>query len=89
MVELFGGDPLAFDRAAALLNDPRQHTAGAEDVTARGSERVLQNFITQVAFEVWVHSPFESIQLKSHFKKKRKEKKKETEPRLPQNSTGV
>lgn len=67
MVELFGGDPLTFDRAAALLDDPGQHAAGAEDVTARGSERILQNFITQVAFEVWVHSPLETIQLKSHF----------------------
>lgn len=66
VVQLFGGDPLAFDRAAALLNDPRQYTASAEDVTARGCERIFQNFITQVAFEVWVHSPFETIQLKSH-----------------------
>lgn len=67
MVELFGGDPLAFDGAAALLDDPRQHAAGAEDVTARGSERVLQNFIAQVAFEVRVHGTIKTIQLESHF----------------------
>ncbi|TRY69792.1 hypothetical protein DNTS_000582 [Danionella cerebrum] len=35
VVELFGGDPLAFHWAAALLDDPRQDAAGAEDVTAR------------------------------------------------------
>ncbi len=76
MVELFGGDPLTFDRAAALLDDPRQHAGGAEDVTARGSERILQNFITQVAFEVWVHSPLETIQLKAHFLNKKMENPK-------------
>lgn len=66
MVQLFGGDPLTFDRAAALLDDPGQHAAGAEDVTARSRQRVLQDFIAQVAFEIRVHSPLEAVQLESH-----------------------
>lgn len=66
VVQLFSGDPLTFDGAAALLDDPRQHAAGAEDVTARSSERVLQDFITQVAFEIRVHGPLEAVQLESH-----------------------
>lgn len=66
MVELFGGDPLAFDGAAALLDDPRQNAAGTEDVAARGSQRVFQNFIAQVAFQIRVDCSTEAVQLESH-----------------------
>lgn len=66
VVQLLGGDPLALDGAAALLNDPRQHAGSAEDVTARSRQRILQNFVTQVAFKIWVHGTLEAIQLKSH-----------------------
>lgn len=66
VVQLLGGDPLTFNGAAALLDDPGQHAAGAEDVTARSRQRVFQDFITQVTFEIWVHSPLEAVQLESH-----------------------
>lgn len=66
VVQLLGRDPLTFDGAAALLDDPGQHAAGAEDVTARGSQRVFQHFIAQVAFKIRVHCPLEAVQLESH-----------------------
>lgn len=66
VIQLFGGDPLTFDGAAALLDDPGQHAAGAEDVTARSRQRVFQDFIAQVAFEIRVHGPLEAVQLESH-----------------------
>lgn len=66
VVQLLGGDALAFDGAAALLEDPGQHAAGAEDVAARSRQRVLQDFVAQVAFEVRVHGALEAVQLESH-----------------------
>jgi len=66
VVQLLGGDPLTFDGAAALLDDPGQHAAGAEDVAARSRQRVLQDFIAQVAFEVRVHGALEAVQFESH-----------------------
>ena len=67
VVELFSGDSLTLHGAAALLDDPGKNAAGAEDVTARSGERVFQNFVAQVAFEIRVHRPFKPVQLKSHF----------------------
>lgn len=66
VVELFGGDPLALDGAAALLDDPGQHAARAEDVTARSSQRLLQHFVAQVAFKIRIHGALEAVQLESH-----------------------
>lgn len=77
VVELLGRDPLTFDGAAALLDDPGQHAARAEDVSARSRQRVLQHFIAQVAFEIRVHGPLEAVQLVSHgLAKKKKEEEK-------------
>lgn len=66
VVQLPGGDPLTLDGAAALLDDPGQHAARAEDVAARRRQRLLQHFVAQVALEVRVHGPLEAVQLKSH-----------------------
>lgn len=66
VVQLPRGDPLTLDGAAALLHDPGQHAAGAEDVAARRRQRLLQHFVAQVALEVRVHGPLEAVQLKSH-----------------------
>lgn len=66
VVELLGGDPLTFDGAAALLDDPGQDAARTEDVSARSRQRILQDFVAQVAFEIRVHGPLEAVQLESH-----------------------
>ncbi len=41
MVQLFGGDLLALDRAAAGFGEPLERAGGAEDMSARSAERIL------------------------------------------------